>query len=88
MHLYQGTTQQFIGDATQARLANQLSERFFAEFRYRPWDVPLGVALMFVGLAAAGFCLVRREPQGAQAEERSVIDLVQPVRVGESAMTD
>jgi hypothetical protein len=58
------------------------------EFRYRPWDVPLGVALMFVGLAAAGFCLVRREPQGAQAEERSVIDLVQPVRVGESAMTD
>ena len=36
MHLYQGTTQQFIGDATQARLANQLSDRFFDEFRYRP----------------------------------------------------
>lgn len=36
MHLYQGTTQQFIGDATQARLANLLSDRFLQEFRYRP----------------------------------------------------
>jgi hypothetical protein len=36
VHLYQGTTQQFIADATQARLANQLSDRFFDEFRYRP----------------------------------------------------
>lgn len=36
MHLYQGTTAQFIGDATQARLANQLAARFFDEFRYRP----------------------------------------------------
>ena len=34
MHLYQGTTQQIIADATQARLANQLSDRFFDEFRY------------------------------------------------------
>jgi hypothetical protein len=29
MHLYQGSTQQFIGDATQARLANQLTDRFY-----------------------------------------------------------
>ena len=36
MHLYQGTSQQFIADATQARLANQLADRFFEEFRYRP----------------------------------------------------
>jgi DUF2075 family protein len=36
MHLYQGTTAQFIGDATQARLANRLAARFFDEFRYRP----------------------------------------------------
>ena len=36
MHLYQGTTQQFIADATQARLANMLSDRWFEEFRYRP----------------------------------------------------
>jgi hypothetical protein len=36
LHLYQGTTRQFIADATQARLANQLSDRFFDEFRYRP----------------------------------------------------
>ena len=32
MHLYQGTTQQFIADATQARLANMLSDRWFDEF--------------------------------------------------------
>lgn len=36
MHLYQGTSEQFIGDATQARIANYLSERFVEEFRYRP----------------------------------------------------
>jgi len=36
VHLYQGTSEQFIGDATQARLANLLADRFFEEFRYRP----------------------------------------------------
>jgi uncharacterized protein len=36
VHLYQGTSEQFIADAVQARLADQLSERFFNEFRYRP----------------------------------------------------
>ena len=36
MHLYGGSTRQFIADATQARIANQLSDRFFEEFRYRP----------------------------------------------------
>ncbi len=35
MHLYQGTTEQFIGDAVRNRLATQLSARFFQEFRYR-----------------------------------------------------
>jgi hypothetical protein len=36
MHLYQGSTRQFIADATQARLANMLATRFEDEFRYRP----------------------------------------------------
>ena len=36
VHLYQGTSEQFIADAVQARLANQLADRFFDEFRYRP----------------------------------------------------
>lgn len=36
MHLYQGTSEQFIADAVQARLANQLAERYFHEFRYKP----------------------------------------------------
>jgi hypothetical protein len=36
LHLYQGSTRQFIADATQSRLANQLADRFFDEFRYRP----------------------------------------------------
>ena len=36
MHLYQGTSEQFIADAVQARLANQLADRFFQEFRYKP----------------------------------------------------
>src|SRR6476620_5652710 len=35
MHLYQGSTRQFIADAVQARLANQLADRFFEEFRYK-----------------------------------------------------
>jgi uncharacterized protein len=36
LHLYQGTSEQFIADAVQARLATQLSDRFFQEFRYKP----------------------------------------------------
>src|SRR6478752_3746559 len=36
LHLYQGTSEQFIADAVQARLANLLADRFFDEFRYRP----------------------------------------------------
>jgi hypothetical protein len=36
MHLYQGTSAQFIGDAVQNRLATQLADRFFDEFRYKP----------------------------------------------------
>jgi hypothetical protein len=36
MHLHQGTTEQFTGDAVRARLANQLAERFFEELRYKP----------------------------------------------------
>ena len=36
MHLYQGTTEQFIGDAVQNRLATHLADRFFQEFRYKP----------------------------------------------------
>jgi hypothetical protein len=35
VHLYQGSTHQFNTDATQARLANQLSDRFFDALRCR-----------------------------------------------------
>lgn len=36
MHLYRGSTDQFIADAVRARLAGQLADRFFDEYRYRP----------------------------------------------------
>jgi hypothetical protein len=36
VHLYQGTGEQFIADAMQARLAGQLAQRYFDEFRYKP----------------------------------------------------
>ncbi len=36
MHLYRGSTEQFIGDAVRARLAGHLADRFFDEYRYRP----------------------------------------------------
>jgi DUF2075 family protein len=36
MHLYRGSTEQFIGDAVRARLAGLLADRFFDEYRYRP----------------------------------------------------
>jgi hypothetical protein len=35
LHLYQGTTEQFIGDAVRATLANQLAERFFEDMGRR-----------------------------------------------------
>jgi uncharacterized protein len=36
MHLYRGSTDQFIADAVRARLSSQLADRFFDEYRYRP----------------------------------------------------
>jgi hypothetical protein len=36
VQLYRGTTEQFIGDAIRNRLATQVADRFFDEFRYRP----------------------------------------------------
>ncbi len=58
MHLYQGTSQQFIADATQARLANQIAERFFHEFRFKPgpsevrsWQNSLGAMANVLQLA-------------------------------------
>jgi hypothetical protein len=36
LHLYQGTSEQFIAEAVQARLANRLADRFFREFRNKP----------------------------------------------------
>ncbi len=72
MHLYQGTTQQFIADATQARLANQLSDRFFDEFRYRPapsevtsWRNSLGAmrhVLNIAGLTDQGILVELKLP--------------------------
>lgn len=38
MHLYRGSTDQFIADAVRARLAGQLADRFFDEYRYRPGE--------------------------------------------------
>jgi uncharacterized protein len=58
VHLYQGSTHQFIADATQARLASRLSDRFFHEFRYRPapsevtsWRNSLGALASVLQLA-------------------------------------
>jgi hypothetical protein len=36
MHLYRGSTAQFIGDAVRNQLASRLSDRFMEQFRYRP----------------------------------------------------
>ena len=72
MHLYQGTTERFIGDATQARLATLLSERFLQEFRYRPatsevrsWQNSLGAlagVLQFADLRDQGILIELKLP--------------------------
>jgi len=36
VHLLQGTTTEFIGEATRNLIAGKLSDRFFQHFRYRP----------------------------------------------------
>ena len=58
VHLYQGTSEQFIADAVQARLANQLADRFFQELRYKPapsevmsWRNSLGAVANVLQLA-------------------------------------
>ena len=38
------------------------------QFRYRPWDVPLGIALMIVGLGLAIYSFIRPGPSAASAE--------------------
>jgi hypothetical protein len=58
------------------------------ELRYRPWDVPAGIVLMMVGLAVAGFCLIRREPRAHVADEKFVVDLSRPSATGEIAAGD
>jgi uncharacterized protein len=38
MHLYEGTTSQFLSDVKSEQLAGKLQERFFDEYRFRPAD--------------------------------------------------
>ena len=36
MHLYSGSTADFVSDATRNRMADKLASAFFDHFRYRP----------------------------------------------------
>jgi hypothetical protein len=63
VYLYQGTSEQFIADAVQARLANQLAERFFQESRYKPgmsevhaWQNSLGAMRTELHPSPRGAC--------------------------------
>src|SRR5436309_2307548 len=58
MHLYSGTTSEFIDDATRNRLSGLLSQAFFDHFRYQPsrsevhsWQNSLRAMADVVGLA-------------------------------------
>jgi hypothetical protein len=58
MHLYSGTTEDFIADALRNRLAVKLSDEFFEHFRYRPpqsevhsWQNSLRAMADVIGLA-------------------------------------
>jgi len=72
MHLYQGTSEQFIGDAVQNRLATQLADRFFQEFRYKPptsevmsWQnslAAMATALQFADLTDQGILVELKLP--------------------------
>ena len=99
LHLYQGTTQQFIADATQARLANQLSDRFFDEFRYRPapsevtsWRNSLGAmatVLQLADLTDQGILVVLITGSNPSSGDSAVIvELKQWTEVGRSNITD
>ena len=78
MHLYQGSTRQFIADATKARVASQLSERFFDEFRYQPapsevtsWRNSLGAmatVLQLADLTDQGILVELKLPLSGQAD--------------------
>jgi hypothetical protein len=100
MHLYQGTSAQFIADATQARLANQLSDRFFEEFRCRPapsevtsWRNSLGAMASVLQLPLGPVALEEfdHDPErwqtrlGEMVMENTISDLTAPVnRAGEA----
>jgi hypothetical protein len=74
LHLYRGTTEQFIADAVQSRLATQLSDRFLEEFRYKPAP-PEGVTDQLV----TDFRWPWSDPDAAG-------NLIDDVRVGEWSM--
>ena len=69
MHLYRGTTEQFIGDAVRATLANQLAERFFEEFRYKP--SPSEVTSWHTSLSAMSNALQLADLRDLEASEVS-----------------
>jgi DUF2075 family protein len=59
MHLYSGTTIDFVADATRSRIAGKLERAFFDHFRYHPsqaevrsWQNSLRAMADVVGLAA------------------------------------
>src|SRR6476646_3994359 len=68
LHLYQGTTGQFIADAVQARLANQLADRFFEEFRYKPSPSEVMSWRNSLGAMANVFQLADLRDQGVLVE--------------------
>ena len=78
--LYQGTSQQFIADATQARLANQIAERFFHEFRYKPGPSEVRSWQNSLGAMANVYARYAQRP-GAVIREPGILLLV-PGSVG------
>jgi hypothetical protein len=102
VHLFQGTSEQFIADATQARLANLLSDRFFDEFRYRPapsevtsWRnslAAMAIVLQLADLRDQGVLVELKLPLSFEAPRRhghgphAAGELEPDVRVGDWSM--
>jgi hypothetical protein len=81
LHLYQGSTHQFIADATQARLANEFSDRFFDEFRYEPepsevnfWRNSLGAMAHVLNIACATLDFVWSRTESSASSVRKAAE--------------
>ena len=70
MHVYRGTSAQFIGDAVQNRVDTLFAARLFEEFRYKPGSSGINSRRMSLSAMEGVLNLADLRDQAIQVELR------------------